>query len=106
VTGYYLVSSVDAIVSNTEKNWGEVLQANISQRVVGIWFIWFLRSVPFIRFDERERQARPALPSHKAPTSSLRGEKYGDILNFAARGGPAPSSPTPTHSHSKGPGRS
>ena len=73
MTGYYLVSSVDAIVSNTEKNWGEVLQANISQRVVGIWFIWFLRSVPFIRFDERERQARPALPSHKAPTSSLRG---------------------------------
>ena len=32
----------------------------ISRRVAGIWFIWFLRSVSFVWFDERERQDRPA----------------------------------------------
>ncbi len=44
------------------KNEGQVLQSYISRRVAGIWFIWFLRSVSFVWFDERERQDRPAHP--------------------------------------------
>ena len=38
----------------------QVLQSNISQRMAGIWFIWFFRSISFVRFDEQERQDRPA----------------------------------------------
>jgi hypothetical protein len=45
-----------AVISN-EKNEGQVLQSNISRRVAGIWFLW---SVAFDWFDERERQDRPA----------------------------------------------
>ena len=41
------------------ENQGQVLQSDISQNVAGIWFIWFLRSVSGVWFDEREkRQAR------------------------------------------------
>jgi hypothetical protein len=32
----------------------------ISPRVAGISFIWFLRAVSFVWFDERERQDTPA----------------------------------------------
>lgn len=32
-----------------------------SWRVAGIWFIWFLRSVSFVWFDERERQDSPRI---------------------------------------------
>jgi IS30 family transposase len=34
------------------KKWVQVLQSNISRRVAGIWFIWFLRSVSCVWFDE------------------------------------------------------
>ena len=48
-----------------------------SRRVARIWFIWFLRSVSCVWFDEREGQDRPAhqidclriaLAFHNAPT--------------------------------------
>src|SRR4029077_18555305 len=49
----WLLATTEASVSRTKRNKYPV------QHVAGSWFIWFLRSVSFVSFDEQERQDRP-----------------------------------------------
>jgi hypothetical protein len=55
-----VIAKVMALPKADLQNEGQVLQSSISRRVAGIWSIWFLRSISFVWFDERERQDRPA----------------------------------------------
>jgi delta-aminolevulinic acid dehydratase/porphobilinogen synthase len=73
-----VIAKVMALPKADLQNEGQVLQSSISRHVAGIWSIWFLRSISFVWFDERERQDRPAhrmttpeSPSPHAPLSQF-----------------------------------
>jgi hypothetical protein len=48
------------IAIGKNKGVGSLCLRTISRRVAGSWFIWFLRSVSCVWFNEPERQDRPA----------------------------------------------
>ena len=52
-----------------ERGGNDQLPETISQRVAGIWFIWLLRSVSCLWFDERERQDSYADPVALLPSA-------------------------------------